>query len=256
MNCFWRGTDIANTFADAVDRQIKKTPLDAWINRKINGSTNNPLTREQIEQYQVKKLNDLIRYAKDRSSFYRNHLAKIKSTDITSLDEFRLFPFTTSKNLTEDPLSFICVPQQQISRIKTVTTSGTTGNPKRLFLTDGDQEETMDFFHHGMSNLSGEGDRILILLPGERPGSIGDLLYKALGRMNAVAVKHGLVTDPESTLSVIEKERINVLVGIPVQVLSLVRYSEFRHPLLTQMKSVLLSTDYVPHTGYPCNSRL
>ncbi len=54
--------------------------------------------------------------------------------------------------------------------LATLTTSGTTGQPKRLYFTRDDQELTIDFFHIGMSMFTDPGDRVSILLPGETPG--------------------------------------------------------------------------------------
>ena len=123
----------------------------------------------------------------------------------------------------------------------TLDTSGTTGNPKRLFFTRADQELTIDFFHRGMTTFTDAGDRVLILLPGQTPGSVGDLLATALHRFDAVPIKYGPVVDPDDVLRVIRREAISVLVGVPVHLLALAR----RDPTL-QIKSVLFATDHVP----------
>jgi phenylacetate-coenzyme A ligase PaaK-like adenylate-forming protein len=129
-----------------------------------------------------------------------------------------------------------------VSRVVTLQTSGTTGEPKRVFFTIDDQERTIDFFHHGMSTLAGPGDRVLILLPGTLPGSVGDLLVKGLERLGAVGVPHGPVREAPLTLEVMGKERIDTLVGIPAQVLGLARLSGGT----AAPRSVLLSADHVP----------
>jgi len=156
-------------------------------------------------------------------------------------------PFTTSENLKDNPLNFLCVSQNDINRIVTLQSSGTTGKPKRLFFTEADQELTIDFFHHGMLSLVRPEDRVLIMLPGEIPGSVGDLLRLGLERAGVIGVVHGLVTDPKTTLEQIKRDNINVLVGIPTQVLSLARFKDAKgcSPSLS-LRSVLLSTDYVP----------
>jgi len=156
-------------------------------------------------------------------------------------------PFTTSENLKDNPLDFLCVSQNEINRIVTLQSSGTTGKPKRLFFTEADQELTIDFFHHGMLTLVRPEDRVLIMLPGEIPGSVGDLLRLGLERAGVIGVVHGLVTNPEATIEQIKRDNINVLVGIPTQVLSLVRFKDSKgcSPSLS-LRRVLLSTDYVP----------
>ena len=57
----------------------------------------------------------------------------------------------------------------------------------------------------------------MILLPYERPGSVGDLLATGLNRLGATPVRYGPVRDPEDALAVIEAEHVDVLVGAPAQ---------------------------------------
>jgi phenylacetate-coenzyme A ligase PaaK-like adenylate-forming protein len=220
---------------------MKITPLEGWISRRI-GTNGAGLSRERIEACQLEKLRETIGWAKARSPFYREHLAGLAQEDLTGLEALRRFPFTTAEDIRRQPLRFLCVSQSEVSRVVTLQTSGTTGEPKRVFFTIDDQERTIDFFHHGMSTLAGPGDRVLILLPGTIPGSVGDLLVKGLERLGAVGIPHGLVCDASRTLDVMEKERIDTLVGVPAQVLGLARSSGGR----AAPGSVLLSADNVP----------
>ncbi len=220
---------------------MKITPLEGWISRHI-GTNGAGLSRERIEACQLAKLRETIGWAKARCPFYREHLAGLGQEDLTGLEALTRFPFTTAEDIRRQPFRFLCVSQSEVSRVVTLQTSGTTGEPKRVFFTIDDQEQTIDFFHHGMSTLAGPGDRVLILLPGTLPGSVGDLLVKGLERLGAVGVPHGPVREASQTLEVMEKERIETLVGIPTQVLGLARSSGGR----AAPGSVLLSADHVP----------
>ncbi|NTU48214.1 MAG: phenylacetate--CoA ligase family protein [Syntrophobacteraceae bacterium] len=217
------------------------TPLEEWIATKI-GMTLTGLNRAEIESHQLEKLRQTVRWAREKSLFYGKHLGDLTEKDLTCLEDLVRFPFTTPAHIQENPLRFLCVSQGEVSRVVTLETSGTTGNPKRIWFTAEDQEATIDYFHHGMSTLAGPGDRVLILLPGERSGSVGDLLMKALSRLGAAGMPHGFVLNPLDTLQVMRRERPDVLVGTPVQVLSLARNSEGD----CAPRSVLLSTDHVP----------
>lgn len=75
-------------------------------------------------------------------------------------------------------MQFLCVSQDEIDRVVTLQTSGTSGEPKRLFFTAKDLELTVGFFHRGMATLTEPGWGVLILMPGPKPASIGDLLSK------------------------------------------------------------------------------
>jgi phenylacetate-coenzyme A ligase PaaK-like adenylate-forming protein len=200
------------------------------------------LSRELIEVYLLGSLRRTIDWAKSRGPFYREHLASFSGRDVACLEDFQAFPFTTPGDIRRQPFRFLCVSQSEVSRVVTLQTSGTTGEPKRIFFTAEDQERTIDFFHHGMATLAGAGDRILILLPGSLPGSVGDLLAKGLERLGAAGIPHGFVREASQTLDIMRRQRIDILVGIPAQVLRLARLSRGK----AAPKSVLLSVDHVP----------
>ena len=225
---------------------IKTTSLEPWITRKITGDSSGVLTRKQIQDYQLEKLQETLTLVTSKSRFYKRLYSGIEGK-ITCLKDLLKLPFTTPEDLKEHPLDFMCVPQNDVNRIVTLQSSGTTGQPKRLFFTEADQELTIDFFQHGMLTLVDPGDRVLIMLPGETPGSVGDLLRLGLERAGVTAVVHGLVTNPQEALEQIQREEINVIVGIPTQLLSLARLKDSNDSSVPlSLKSVLLSTDYVP----------
>ena len=214
------------------------TPLDPWIAHKI--ACQNGLTREALEAYQLETLRETLRLARLKSRFYQKRLDNAPHY-VSSLRDLTHFPFTTAQDICEQGLQFLCVSQDEIQRVVTLDTSGTTGNPKRLYFTQEDQELTTDFFHVGMSTFTEPGDKVLILLPCERVGSVGDLLAVALQRLGAHPIKHGVVWDISETLAVMSEESVDCLVGIPTQVLALARHSDG-----LKLKSALLTTDHVP----------
>jgi phenylacetate-coenzyme A ligase PaaK-like adenylate-forming protein len=220
---------------------VKITPLEEWIAGHV-GVNGSDLNRERIEDYQLGMLRETIDWAKTRSPFYREHLARNSARDIVCREDLAKLPFTTAEDIGRRPFGFLCVSQSEVSRVVTIQTSGTTGEPKRIFFTSDDQERTIDFFHYGMSALVGSGDRVLVLFPGDLPGSVGDLLVKGLKRLGAVGIPHGPVRDPFQTLDVMERESIQTLVGVPTQVLGLARMSGGK----AAPRNVLLSADHVP----------
>ncbi|HEY7745370.1 MAG TPA: AMP-binding protein [Desulfuromonadales bacterium] len=222
------------------------TPLEPWIRTKIGLPATQPLTRAALESYQLRKLQETVEYARQHSPLYRSLLQWIGGEELTSLADIARLPFTTAADLREDELRFLCVSQGEIERVVTLHSSGTTAPPKRLHFTAEDLELTVDFFHHGMSTLVKPDERVLILMPGELPGSVGDLLVKGLGRMNVAGIMHGLVRDAGEVLDRIAAEEIDCLVGLPVQVLALARHPNAARLAPGRLKSILLSADYVP----------
>jgi phenylacetate-CoA ligase len=226
---------------------VKLTPLEPWIAATI-GRPDLPLTREALSAYQLARLNETLELVQSKSAFYRGRLGE-RPVALNHLDDLADLPFTTADDVRNAPLDLVCVRQDDVERIVTLPTSGTTGAPKRIYFTADDQELTRDFFHHGMSTFVGAGDRVLILLPGSLPGSVGDLLREGLARLGVTGIPHGPVSDAARTLRVMADERVTALVGIPVQVLGLAKLAlddPGRAP--SALHSVLLSTDHLPLT--------
>lgn len=224
---------------------MKTTPLDKWICQKISCSTNE-LSRQAVENYQISKINDLLRYVRSNNPFYKDFLLR-SPEKISNLSALADIPFTTAEDIRNHGKDLICVSQGDISRIVTMQTSGTTDQPKRIYFTPRDQELTIDFFGVGMSTLVEAGDRVLILLPDSITGSVGDLLFTGLERIGAIPIKHGPVVDLAETLSIISGRQVDSLVGVPTQVLALCNYYLFNLDTFpVQLKSILLSTDHVP----------
>ena len=220
---------------------MRITPLEKWISEKI-GSADERLDREELERYQLRKFRETVALAKSASPFYRKKLSGLTEKDLHEPEDLKLFPFTTDEEVRRNPLQFLCVSQGEIDRVVTLRTSGTTADPKRVYFTAEDQELTVDFFHRGMATLAGPGDRVVVLLPWELPGSVGNLLLTGLHRLGALGRGFGPVWDVASALEMMTRDRPNVLVGIPTQVLALARSGG----RAVSPRSVLLSTDYVP----------
>jgi phenylacetate-coenzyme A ligase PaaK-like adenylate-forming protein len=225
---------------------MDRTPLDKWIVGKIlGGSSTRSLSLADVNRHQLEKLKETIDYVRSYSSFYRAQLAGFPSGLLRNLEDLKQFPFTTLEDLQERGSEFLCVSQSAIKRVITLQVPGTTAKPRRLYFTEEDIELTTDFFRHGMSTFVEPGQKILVLMPGDRPTSVGDLLVQALRRINVEGVVHGLVTNPDHTVREIVRQKADCLVGIPAQVLSLVRNETGVLIPHGQIKSVLLSSDYV-----------
>ncbi len=230
--------------------QLEKTPLERWMLKKITGGAidGKCLTPEMMREYQLDKIRETVNLAVSKSPFYRRRLARVSGGDIHCLKDLARLSFTTAEDIKENPLQFLCVSQDEISRVVTLQSSGTTGEPKRVFFTREEQEHIIDFFHYCGLNILDPGDRFLILLPGQLPGSVGDLIRIGVERPPAaVPVPHGPVADPGETLKVMQREQVDSLVGIPTQVLSLARHRDAGgRPIPIRLKNLVLVTDSAP----------
>lgn len=217
------------------------TPLDPWIRQKISCGQA-ALTRAEVENWQLQRLNETLAHVGTHSGYYRAALAGLPRR-LEDLSQLRQLPFTGPASIRQNPLQFVCVSQGDIQRVVTLQSSGTSGAPKRIYFTAADQELTVDFFGVGMSVLTEPGERVLILLPGATPGSVGDLLRLGLSRLGRVPIPYGPIRDPDAAILALQEQQPDCLVGIPTQVLGLARRWK---PGLKPPRTVLLSTDVVP----------
>ncbi len=223
------------------------TPLDAWIRERaqINPDLMGRPYVEALESYQLQKLNEIIDYARRNTPFYRDRLASL-ALPLSALSEAARLPFTNPSDLSANPLRFLAVPQDDIVRIVTLRTSGSTGKAKRLFFTENDLELTVDFFHHGMSTMVRPGQKVAILLPCEARDSVGDLLARGLRRMDVKTLPYGVVRNPLDAASAIASFGADCLVGIPTHVLGIAHSRAGGAIVKGCIETVLLTTDYVP----------
>lgn len=204
--------------------------------------------RRALEAWQMELVREALEYARTHSVFYKRHLETVDTDTIRTYDDLKRIPLTPSEMLRERPQDFLCIPASRVDRIVTLRSSGTTGNPKRIFFTASDLEKTIDFFRHGMRTLADPGDTVMILFPCDTPDGIGDLLARGLSRAHITSIPHGPVADIGETCERILETKSNVLVGIPVQVLALAEYIASDDALSEQIaiKAVLLSADTTP----------
>ena len=223
----------------------RRTPLEEWVAAAI-GCAGGRVHRAALADWQLARLRETVARARQHSPFYARHLAAHDAGDLASLADLATLPFTTADHLRVEGPRMLCVRPDEIERIVTLPTSGTTGQPKRVFFTAEDLELTVDFFHHGMSTFTNADDRVLVLMPGERPGSVGELLSRALPRLGAAVEVHGPVRDVGAALDALARLRATVVVGIPAQVLTLARRSTEYGEASWRPRVVLLSADRAP----------
>jgi len=205
------------------------SPIEAWTGQRTGLGAN--LSAETLHHWQKARLRETVAYAHAHSRFYG---ARLRGTE-ESLEDL---PFTWPSDLARDPLSFLCVSQSDVAR---VTTSGSTGEKKRIFFTSNDLERTVDFFAVGMGPLVRPGQSTLILMGGDTEHSIARLLQTALARFEVQGRIGAPGWDAGETLEA--ARTAHCLVGLPAELLYLCRRDGSLRP-----QSVLLSADYVP----PC----
>ena len=174
--------------------------------------------RETIEAIQLKKLNRLLAREKARGGFYRDLPERI-----LSLKHLADLPFTSEEELAQNAPGLLLRSQAEIQRVLSDATSGTTGAAKRVFYTEGDLENTVRLYMAGLGELIFPGSVTLIGFPFSGPFGLGELIAEAIERLGARPLKAGPSLTYGDYAALLEKEKPDTFVGMPVQLLSLLR---------------------------------
>jgi phenylacetate-coenzyme A ligase PaaK-like adenylate-forming protein len=199
-----------------------------------------------VRRWQLDRLRDGVEHARTNSPFYASTLDGVDISSVDSPEAFSRLPMITPDDLRAGPERLLCVSQDEIARIVTLQSSGTTGQPKRIFNTQEDLEATIDFFDWGMRNLVEPGETALVLMPGERPGGVGRLLDEALSRFGARAVAHGIMENSADAVSHLLSVGASCIVGSAAHVNLIAREWQLRGLPKGMIRSILFCWDAVP----------
>lgn len=200
------------------------------------------LTEDAIKLVQLKKLNELLCREHIRRGFY-SHLPE----RLNCLDELSRLPFTTDEELAHNAPGLLLTSQSQVQRVLSDATSGTSGAAKRVFYTVGDCERTVGLFMAGLGELVFPGSVTMICMPFSGPYGLGELIAEAVRRLGARPLKLGTDRSYGELSAVIEKERPDSFVGMPVQLLSILRYCG-----RGSLRRALVSADACPESVMRC----
>jgi phenylacetate-CoA ligase len=175
---------------------------------------------------QHKALEDLLHYLANHSPFYKrmfeNH--HIEINDIQSLEDLQKIPFTEKEDLQNFTNDFICVPKNKL--VDYITTSGTTGKPVNLALTDADLNrlslnEYNSFVTAGVTN----NDIIQLMTTMDRRFMAGLAYFLGARKLGAgiIRVGNGL---PELQWDKINDIQPTVIICVPSFILRLIEFAE------------------------------
>ncbi|MGJ3522307.1 DVU_1553 family AMP-dependent CoA ligase [Nitratidesulfovibrio sp. D1] len=219
-----------------------RSPLDPWLAARLS-IPSDELSPATVRARQDELLRGAVRRALD-APFYRARLAGLPLP--RSLDDLPGLPFTTADDLREDGDALLRVADDAVARVVTLPTSGSTGAPKRLRFADADIERTVDFFAVGMTTLCRPGDVVAVLMPGQRPDSVGDLLGRGLRRSGM----HPALLPPEASgpehAALLAQSGAHVFVATPTQARAMAEAVLSGQAPASRPRACLLSAEATP----------
>jgi phenylacetate-CoA ligase len=230
--------------------------LENWLHTIVrhNLATNagycpDRITRSEVEAYQLFKLRRVLKYAHERSTFYRELFDKngIKPDHIQTIQDLSRIPCTEQHDLAKKPYRFLCTSQSEIARPYAFVTSGTTGPQKKVFWTQPDLDRITGFMAAGMGTVAEKSDVILIFLPDGRPNSQADLLFQGVKKLGATPVIADPAQSTEEHWRKIKECQGSILFGYASR---LIRFSKELQqncdPGTIGVKTLFLAGEYLP----------
>ena len=216
------------------------------------GSLDEPGGRETIDPVDAGALSIDSLDGYDRRTGFRSGDARGAGVlSIDSLDDLAGLPFTTPDDLAEHGPSMVCVPASEVSRIVTLlqATSGTTGPPKRIWFTEADQELMVDYIHYGLPVMTGPDDVFLVLMPCERPGSVGDLVAIGVERIGSRSIRIGTIPPDgrrdEEIIALMRREGVTTGLATAPTAARLAAKSAADPVIRNNMRTILLSAQFI-----------
>jgi phenylacetate-CoA ligase len=233
--------------------QIKQNAID-YSGKDMASKALNQFTSHDIDSFKLAELKKTLGYVYSKSSFYQKlfSTAGVKPDDIQGFTDLRKIPFTNPTDLAESPYRFLCVSLQDVKRIYTLTTAGTTGNPKKLFFTKNDLEITTDYMGAGMrtvaalGGLGSQGYKVMILLPDRKPESQAKLLSKGIEKFDGVPVTTDISLNYADLAKVIAEVKPDIVFGSVSRIWRIAQ--ELNYDLRKiGLKIVFLTSEYLSH---------
>ena len=119
-------------------------------------------TKEEIETYQINKIKEIVAYVKKNVPFYKEKY-ECFDTEISSLNDFKKLPVLSKSELRNNPEKFISKLYDR-SKLITISTGGSTGEPLSLFYEKGVvRTREFVFLNHQWSRVGYKfGDKIAV----------------------------------------------------------------------------------------------
>ncbi|WP_456439660.1 phenylacetate--CoA ligase family protein [Psychroserpens sp.] len=183
-------------------------------------------SKTEINNFQIKKLKDLLSYLNTNSTFYKRLFKtnKIDIDTISSLGDLVTIPTTSKDDLQKYNDDFICVPKNKI--VDYVTTSGTLGEPVIFALTDKDLDRLAynEAISFACSSVTSD-DVIQLMTTIDRRFMAGLAYFLGARKLGAgiIRVGNGI---PELQWDSILKFKPTYIIAVPSFLLKLIEYAQ------------------------------
>ncbi|WP_338785800.1 phenylacetate--CoA ligase family protein [Metabacillus sp. FJAT-53654] len=202
------------------EKKLKKVSMPLTITKFFDGTLHpDKMSAEQIEQYHLESLKQIVLKAYEKNGFYREKLdeVNVKPTDIQQISDLSKLPFLTKDELRGKPYILLTCDKQEIALVQVST--GTTGGEEIYMMYTWN-----DYYLHDLAPRYPElfpvdpGDVCLNALPYEMSAA-GLAFHKTFMEGCEATVipagKGGAYSTPKKTLKMIRDLTPNIVITTP-----------------------------------------
>ncbi len=243
--------------SDNLDSE-SENPLEEWIHmkvrqtlrdqkefrRELGRSSLSEVSREDLRCYQMFKFRKLMRYVDQNSVYYHKVMADNGLTpgSFREFEDLVRFPITEPAALAAEPFHFLCVPQSKVMRV--FSTSGTSGQKKRLFYTKEDILNIVDAISAALKNVGlREKETLQIMFPAVTAWDPGLMLEGAckVAGLNAVLCSS---IDIDLQVGTMRKSGTRMMIGLTSFIYRFTMLARDRHDLRSLgIKAIICSSE-------------
>lgn len=205
------------------------------------------ITAEDVNTYQLYKFRESMRYAMENSHYYKKkyEAAGITPDDIKTLADISKVPFTDPDDLAENSMAFCAVSQGKVMRA--FTTSGTTGNRKRVFFTQNDVLNIVDSIAAAVKSVGmTKDDTLQVMFPAVSawdPGLMMDLACKLAGLNSSVSS----TADVDEQIKNMKDNKTTYLIGLTSFIYRITMLAKDKYDLGSiGVKTIICSAEPLP----------
>ncbi|MBP6730519.1 MAG: AMP-binding protein [Chitinophagales bacterium] len=179
-----------------------------------------------IKTMEQQKLKQQLSYLQQNSPYYQRlfKASGIDTAAINTIEDLVQIPVTTKEDFSNHNFDFLCVPRNKV--IDYTTTSGTTGSPVTVALTENDLQRLA--YNEEQSFITAGGkptDVYQLMLTLDRQFMAGMAYYLGIRKLGAAAVRVGPIS-PQMQWENINRVKPNSIVAVPSFILKLIDYAE------------------------------
>ena len=195
---------------------------------------------------QLERISELIRFVKEKSPFYKKHLAAVG--EIRTMEDFQKVPFLEKNHIYDNtPPDSSAMMTSKVHRGVYFASGGSTGSPKYIFYNSHEYDHTVRMLAYTMEAGGLNSDDVIanLFIAGNLWSSWLSV-EKAIAYTKAISVPVGSSLPMENIVKYLEDFKVTAVIGLPSFLVRLAEFAnENRKQFKLNIKKIFYGGEYV-----------